>query len=141
MTKRERILQAIIAALETTGRKVIRNAELPTTVPVEGLVIVRDGDTGEPDVTLSPLTFAFHHVVEIEAFAQTQAKTARVAALDDLIADIGIALAGDRTFGGLAEFSTPRGVTVTDQGQTGAASIAAAMIPLTVSYSTSDPLS
>ncbi len=141
MTKREQILQAIVAALAATGAKVIRNAEVPTTVSAGGLIIVRDGDPGEPEITLSPLAYTFNHVVDVEAYAQAQAKMTRTATLDDLVAAIGTALAADRTFGGLTEFATPRGVTVTEQGQAGAASVAAAVIPLAVIYTTTDPLS
>lgn len=37
-------------------------------MPVEGLVIVRDGDPGEPDVTLNPRTEFYSHRVEIESY-------------------------------------------------------------------------
>lgn len=140
MTKRETIMQAIVAALAATGAKVIRNAEVPTSVPANGFVVLRDGEPGEPEITLSPLTFTFEHVVEIEAYAQHQAKAARIITLDDLVAAIGTALAGDRTFGGLVDFAMPGGVTIHEQGQAGAASIAAATIPLTLSYTTTDPI-
>lgn len=141
MTRREAILQAVEAALKTTGARVIRNAEIPATAPVEGLIVVRDGDPGEPDVTLSPLVYSFTHHAIIEAYAQSGAKTVRVANLDDLVLAIGAALATDRTFGGLVEFAAPGGVAVIEHGQPGAASIAQATITLTLIYSVSDPLS
>ncbi|WP_208852297.1 acyl-CoA transferase [Roseomonas genomospecies 6] len=135
-------MQAIVAALGAIGAKVIRNAEVPTTVPAEGLVILRDGDPGEAvEVVLSPVAYTFDHRAEIEVYAQAQAKTARAATLDDLIAAIGTALAADRTFGGLADWSAPGGPAVTDTGSTGAASVASAAIPLTVAYTVNDPLS
>jgi hypothetical protein len=44
-----------------------RNEVLPERVPDAGLVIVRDGDPGEPDVTLNPRNEFYSHRVEIEA--------------------------------------------------------------------------
>ena len=35
-------------------------------VPATGLVILRDGDPGEPDVTLNPRTEFYAHRIEIE---------------------------------------------------------------------------
>lgn len=140
MTHRERLMQAIAAALATTGATVLRNADLPTSVPPAGLVILRDGEPGEPDVTLSPVSYTFTHAAEIEAYAQASAKAARTATLDDVIAAIGSALAADRSFAGLAEWSVPGGPAVTDTGSMGAASVASAVIPLTVVYTVADPL-
>ena len=141
MTHREALISEIISALAGTGAKVLRNAEVPTTIPAEGLIVLRDGDPGDPvDVTLSPVTYTFDHRVEIEVYAQAQAKTARTATLDGLIGAIGSALAADRTFGGLADWSAPGGPSVTDTGSTGAQSIASAAINLTVTYTVNDPL-
>lgn len=141
MTHREQLIQAVLAALAGTGAKVLRNAEVPTTVPAEGLVIFRDGEPGEPDVTLSPLSFSFNHAMQLEAYAQASAKAARVTTLDGLISAMGTALAADRNFGGLADWSMPGAPVVTDHGSTGAQSVAAAHIPLAVTYTTTDPLS
>lgn len=140
MTAHEQLMAAILAALATTGAKVVRNAEVPTTVPAEGLVILRDGDPGEPEVCLSPLTYTFHHAVQLEAYAQASVKSVRTTTLDGLVSAIGTALAADRTFAGLADWSMPGGPTVTDHGSTGAQSVAAATIPLTVIHTTTDPL-
>jgi transposase len=65
-------------------------------VPAEGLLILRDGEPGEPEVTLSPLAYHYQHPAEIEAVVQG---ADRVAAFDTLIASIGAALAADRTLG------------------------------------------
>ena len=52
---RETILAALTAQLTArAGAEVRRNATLPERAPAEGLVILRDGTPGEPDVTLSP---------------------------------------------------------------------------------------
>jgi len=64
------------------------------TVPADGLLILRDGEPGEPEVTLSPLAYHYQHRVEIEAVVQG---ADRDAAFDALNAGIGASLTADRT--------------------------------------------
>jgi hypothetical protein len=46
---RELALQALLARLQTVGSpEVARNEVLPAKLPAGGLVILRDGDPGEP---------------------------------------------------------------------------------------------
>ena len=53
-SKREQVLAALHARLDLgLSATVRRNEALPERVPADGLVIVRDGDPGEPDVTLN----------------------------------------------------------------------------------------
>ena len=98
-TTRETILQALHALLQTQPAPVLRGEVLPERVPAAGLLILRDGDPGEPAVTLSPLRYHYQHRAEIEAVVQTG--TGRDAAFDALAAGVGTVLAADRTLGGL----------------------------------------
>ncbi len=43
------------------GVTVLRNEPLPTKIPASGLLILRDGDAGEPEITLSPTRY--HYVI------------------------------------------------------------------------------
>lgn len=137
-TPRETILQALLATLQTIpGATILRGDVLPERVPAEGLVILRDGEPGEPEVTLSPLAYHYQHRAEIEAVVQG---TDRDAAFDTLIASIGTALAADRTLGGLCDWveaETPRPVDLPIEG---AASLKAAVVPVILHYSTADAL-
>ena len=66
---REQVLSALFGQLQATPQTVVkRNEALPSSVPADGLVILRDGDPGEPDVTLNPRTEFYTHRAEIEAF-------------------------------------------------------------------------
>ena len=69
MSRREQILASLmvvlLAGLIATVR---RNEALPEKVPDAGLIILRDGDPGEPDVTLNPRTAFYSHRVELELF-------------------------------------------------------------------------
>ena len=69
---RETILQALHATLQTQPAPVLRGEVLPERVPAMGLLILRDGDPGEPEVTLSPLPYHYQHRAEVEAVVQRQ---------------------------------------------------------------------
>ena len=92
---REQVLSALFdrAASSSPAAAVKRNEALPASVPAGGLVILRDGDPGEPDVTLNPRTEFYSHRAEIEAFVTQPVGGGGEAALDALLAEIGTALA------------------------------------------------
>ena len=70
-TTRETILSALHALLQNKPAAVLRGEVLPERVPAAGLLILRDGDPGEPAVTLSPLRYYQHHA-EVEAVVPDQ---------------------------------------------------------------------
>jgi hypothetical protein len=68
-TTRETILAVLHARLSalpasSAGRRAAR------ACPTEGLLILRDGEPGEPEVTLSPLRYHYQQRAEIEAAVQ-----------------------------------------------------------------------
>ena len=69
-TPRETILAALHARLSTLPAFALRGEVLPERVPADGLLILRDGVPGEPEVTLSPLAYHYQHRAEIEAVVQ-----------------------------------------------------------------------
>lgn len=137
-SKRESVLSALHArlALRDPQIKVLRNAALPERIPGRGLVILRDGDPGEPEVTLSPLTYHWQHRAEIELFVR-----AGEAIFDALGQEIGQAIAADRTLGGLSEWVETEGLVPDVLPVEGAAPIEAATIAVIIHYSSDDPLS
>jgi hypothetical protein len=137
-TARESILQALHAALQTQPAPVLRGEVLPERVPAAGLLILRDGDPGEPAVTLSPLRYHYQHRAEIEAVVQAGA--GRDAAFDDLAASVGILLSAHRTFGGLCDWVEAEAPRPVDLAIDGAATLKAAVIPIVLHYSSADPL-
>jgi hypothetical protein len=70
MRPRETILAALHARLSALPATALRGEVLPERVPAEGLLILRDGEPGEPEVTLSPLAYHYQHPAEIEAVVQ-----------------------------------------------------------------------
>ena len=103
-SKAEQVLDALKALLETVPDAIVeRNSALPRKVPDGGLIILRDGDPGEPEQALGGFTHGYYqHPVEIEVCAEEGAAAARDAAFDDLLQQIGFALDADTTLGGLA---------------------------------------
>ena len=140
-SKREQVLAALLAALGAAmpaGVTLLRNAVLPERVPAAGLLILRDGDPGEPAVMLSPLRYHYQHRAEVEAVVQSA--TGRDAAFDVLAAGVGAALAADRTLGGLCDWVEAEAPRPVDLAVDGAATLKAAVIAIVLHYSTSDPL-
>ena len=129
---------ALHALLQTQPAPVLRGEVLPERVPAAGLLILRDGDPGEPAVTLSPLRYHYQHRAEVEAVVQSG--TGRDAAFDALAAGVGTALAADRTLGGLCDWVEAEAPRPVDLPVDGAATLKAAVIPIVLHYSTSDPL-
>jgi hypothetical protein len=135
---RETILSALHALLQTQAAPVLRGEVLPERVPATGLLILRDGEPGEPAVTLSPLRYHYQHRAEIEAVVQAGA--GRDAAFDSLTAGVGIVLAADRTLGGLCDWAEAEAPRPVDLAIDGAATLKAAAIPIVLHYANSDPL-
>ena len=138
-SKRELVLAALHARLQTLAAPALRGDVLPERIPATGLIILRDGNPGEPEVTLSPLSYFYEHRAELEVVIQ--AGTGRDALLDDLAADIGTALASDRTLGGLCDWVEAEAPEPVDLPIEGAAALKAAVIIVVLHYSTADPLS
>ncbi|MGI3212577.1 acyl-CoA transferase [Roseovarius tibetensis] len=137
LSSRETTLTALQALLQTLPATALRGEVLPERVPAEGLLILRDGEPGEPEVTLSPLAYHYQHRAEIEAVVQG---TDRDVAFDTLTASIGAAVAADRTLGGLCDWVEAEAPQPVDLPVEGAASLKAAVIPVVLHYSTADPL-
>jgi hypothetical protein len=136
-TSRETILTALHTRLSVLPAIVLRGEVLPERVPAAGLLILRDGEPGEPEVTLSPLAYHYQHRAEIEAVVQG---ANRDAAFAMLTASIGAALAEERTLGGLCDWIGAEAPQPVDLPVEGASSLKAAVIPVVLHYSTADPL-
>lgn len=139
-SKREEVLSALhdlVATLE--GVTVERNSELRNSIPEGGLIILRDGSPGEPEVTLSPLTYHFEHRAEIEVFVQARTGR-RDADWDDLARRLGEVLIGHRTLGGRCAWVEPEAVEPSDLYVAGGDGIKAATITVMLRYDTTNPL-
>ena len=137
-TTRETILAALYARLQPLAATALRDEVLPERIPPAGLIILRDGEPGEPEVTLSPLRYHYQHRAELEVIVQTP--RSRATAFDMLVASIGTALAADHTLGGLCDWVEAEAPASVDLPVEGAVSLKAAVITIVLHYSTSNPL-
>jgi len=138
-TTREVILTALADLLRSIPHvPVLRGEVLPERIPTAGLMILRDGNPGEPGVTLSPLMYHYQHRAELEVIVQSAAS--RDSLFDALTAQVGAVLAADRTLRGLCDWVEPEAPDPVDLPIEGAASLKAAVMPVVLHYSTSDPL-
>ncbi|PLL09963.1 acyl-CoA transferase [Tabrizicola sp. TH137] len=137
-TTRETVLAALHARLQPLAALTLRDEVLPERITAVGLIILRDGQPGEPEVTLSPLRYHYQHRAELEVVIQ--AGTGLTSAFDDLIVAIGTALEADRTLGGLCDWVEPEAPSSVDLPVEGAASLKAALITVVLHYTTTSPL-
>ena len=86
-SKAEQVLEALRTVLETVPDAVIqRNSVLPEKVPAGGLIILRDGDPGEPEQALGGFGSTYYqHAVEIEVYVEEGDAVARDTAFDELL--------------------------------------------------------
>jgi hypothetical protein len=138
-TTRETVLAALYARLQPLAALTLRDEILPERIPDAGLIILRDGQPGEPEVTLSPLRYHYQHRAEMEVIVQ--APNGRATAFDSLIASIGTAVQTDRTLGGLCDWIEPEAPASVEIPIEGAAALKAAVITVVLHYSTLGPLS
>jgi hypothetical protein len=138
-TTRETILTALADLLRTIPHvPVLRGEALPERIPPAGLMILRDGNPGEPGVTLSPLMYHYQHRAELEMIVQSTA--ARDAVFDALVAQVGAVLSADRTLRGLCDWVEAAAPEPADLTVEGAASLKAAVVPVILHYSLADSL-
>ncbi len=137
-TTRETVLAALHARLQPLAALTLRDEVLPERIPAAGLIILRDGQPGEPEVTLSPLRYHYQHRAELEVVVQAGAGRATV--FDSLIAAIGAALEADRTLGGICDWVEPEAPASVDLPIEGAAAMKAAVVTVVMHYTTTGPL-
>lgn len=138
---RESVLSVLHQTLSSgLVARVLRNEILPEKVASQGLVIVRDGEPGEPDVTLNPRTEFYAHRAEIEAYVPRPPTGGGEAGLDALIEAIARALRPDPSLGGLCETLNLSAPETNVLGMEGAAPFLGARLTVTLEYLVSDPL-
>ena len=141
-SKAEQVLDGLKALLETVLDAVVqRNSVLPEKIPNGGLIILRDGDPGEPEQALGGFGSTYYqHTVEIEVYVEEGDAGARDAAFDALLQQIGTALEADPTLGDLAFGMTYGRPEPAIEAVIGAPAIKSATLTVTVDYESDAPL-
>jgi hypothetical protein len=109
------------------------------------IIVLRDGDTGEPDVTLSPPTYEYEHTASIE-LAVLKGKDDTEAVFADIVAGIAALFdpqaedAADPTLGGVVDWCELGGLSTDEVDAALQRDFKAAIIPVTLTYTTTSPL-
>jgi hypothetical protein len=133
-------LKALLKPLEATfaGLSVVRNPEneLPTDESERAKLAVRDGTTGEPEVSLSPMSYEYEHQA---ALALSVVKLARgdadalFASIVDAVCDL---IDTDPTLGGTVDYAAIGGLDTDEVDENVMAGFKAAIVPITLYYTT-----
>ncbi len=142
MSQRENAIAALFAVLGqlSLGATVKRNAALPERVSDQAMAILRDGEMGEPEVSLSPLTYHWQHQVAIELFVADPDASARDARMDDLLVELATLIEADRTLGGVIEYAEIGPPKFDELAPDGTGGIKACLLPVVLHYSSAGPL-
>ena len=142
MSQRENAIGAVFALLGqlTLGTTVKRNAALPERVADHAMAILRDGEMGEPEVSLSPLTYHWQHQVAIELFVADPDTAVRDARMDGLLVELAALIDLDRTLGGQVEYAEIGPPKFDELAPEGTSGIKACLLLVVLHYSSSGPL-
>ncbi len=145
MSKRLDVLTAVKAlAKRAAPHSVVRGMTAeeakPTTVDALGMVIVRSGDPGDPEIDLSPPTYWWEHRIPVElAACGTPAKSSQEV-LDDMLMGFAREIAADPTLGGLCIDLDADAPSDGEAETRGAGAIGWADFAIIALYSTTSPL-
>lgn len=141
-SRSEQVLIALVDRLRQLPEiGVERNSALPERIPDGGLVILRDGDPGEPEQALGGFAPVYYrHAVELEIYAESGDQAIRDQIFDDLATTVGAILDADPTLGGLVfgmSYGRPQIVT---EAVEGGPAIKTGAIALVLDYEAPSPL-
>lgn len=142
MSKAEQILDKLETLLEQNCEaRVERNETDPERIPKTGLIVIHDGDPGEPEYTLGGFADTYYsHVIEIDVFVQEGRKQDRDLKFDALLQQIDMVLQSYPKLDGLVDgmlYGRPETET---QAIDGGAAVKTATLIVEVDYQTNSPL-
>lgn len=141
-SKREQVIQAVVALVKSSLPQAshYRNEVKQRAIPPGGYVNIDDGDPGEPEVTLNPATWIYEHHIPVEVAANRSRSETAETRLDILLQAIGVAVAADRTLGGLCDYLQVTAAETEPLTAEGAPVSRSALVGIVAVYGTTDPL-
>lgn len=143
MSKSEDALNALATLLaplmETSeGLFVVRNPdnELPTDEVERSKLVVRDGTTGEPEISLSPMSFAYEHQAALALSVAKIGSGDADSIFKDIVAGIADAIEANPTLGGKVDWVELGALDTDEIDENVMAGFKAAVIPITLYYTT-----
>ena len=141
-SQRESAIGALFAVLGQLSLGVMtkRNASLPERLSEHAMAVLRDGEMGEPEVSLSPVTYHWQHQVAIELFVADPDSRERDKRMDELLVELAFLIEADRTLGGVIEYAEIGPPKFDELAPDGVSGIKACLLPVVLHYSSSGPL-
>ncbi len=133
-SKREAAVQALEAVCRTLVGEVFRDSDLPTAVPVGGLIQLVEGEY-QPEAMLSPLRYDHEMPVSMIVTIAGTDEADRDEQMDDLLLQISAAVEADRQLGGAVEW-TEIGAPTFDSFEGEAGPLRAATVPFPLAFVT-----
>lgn len=147
MRKGEAALEALKAALDPladgiAGGRVVRNpeSELPASDSERWVLSIRDGTTGEPEVSLSPPAYEYEHEAALALTLVKIGADDADALFSALVESIAGLIDADPTLGGAVDWARLGTLDTDEVDQELLGGFKAAILPLTLTYTTTSPL-
>ena len=139
MSKREQVAQALkaLVAAAVPNATVSRGPAKPGRIYPGGTVLIEDSDPGEPETTLSPLSYSYQHPFGLTVYGWPGSTPAD---LDALLTPIGSAIAAARTLSGLCEWLEASAPALDDADALGVEAVPSAQLQIVAHYTTASPI-
>ena len=144
VSQRERAIGALFAVLGqlTLGPTLVkRNSALPERLSDHAMAILRDGEMGEPELTLSPVMYHWQHETLVELFVADPDAARRDARMDALLTELATLIEIDRTLGDVVNYCEIGPPKFDELGADGTSGIKACSLSVVLHYSSAGPLS
>ncbi len=140
MSTREAALEGLFTALKTiAGVTWERNDPTPEDIPEGGYGSLEDGDPGDPEVGLSPVSYAYSHAADLLIAVQHSDSATRDATFAAILVAIDAALIADPALGGTVDYVESQAAEPNHDYQEGLAPTKFARIPIILEYVTAQP--
>ncbi len=141
-SKAEVILEKLKTLLEANcTARVERNSVLPEKIPGDGLIVIYDGDPGEPEQVLGGFSSAYYqHDIEVVLYVEKGDPAQRDQEFDSLLQQVGAVLEIYPDLEGLVSGLTYGRPETAIEPVLGGPAIKTATIILTAEYETQTPL-
>lgn len=143
MSTKEQALKALYTVISTSlsapDRLIERNTPEELSIPENGLIIMFDGDQGEPEsVTLSPVAYAYEHIVNVYVSVQNRLQSFRDDLTDSILEQIENIVLTNRTLTGTVDYCQTMSTESNTENVDGII-VKHITVPIMIRYVTSNP--
>lgn len=151
-SKREAAIEGVKSTLETAAGAIVWPSGLsgtPAVIREESkepdedetqLIVVGDGDPGDPEVLLSPLVYSYRHVVPVEIQFAHKDQEKRIKGLDAILQAVAAAFEADDSLGGAVDYAELTAPDIDEDSEDGALAFRFARFEAILSYDSPTPL-